>query len=68
MNITRVFRNTSKERINVVGVAEIPAGGQVSISGENLPAVVLENYPGLIEVTDEEVNPTVNVPKKEAKK
>ena len=59
MNITRVFRNTTKDPINVVGVAEILGGEQVSISGENLPAVVLENYPGLIEVTDEEVNPTV---------
>lgn len=49
---TRILRNTSKDDYNVVGVGEIPAGEQVSISTVYQPAIVLENYPGLVDITD----------------
>lgn len=55
---TKTFRNTTKETINVLGVGEIPAGEQISLTGEFLPHVVVANYPGLIETTDEEEVPT----------
>lgn len=49
---TRAYRNTSDKSLNVLGVGEIPAGGQVSVSGAYLPTVILENYPGLEDITD----------------
>lgn len=50
----KVYKNVSDEDLVVIGVGEIPAGEQVSLSGEHLPPVVLENYPGLVDLTDPE--------------
>ena len=58
---TKVYRNTGKEKINIPGVAELAAGEQVSLTGDYLPPVIIENYPGLVDVTDEDTS------KKEAK-
>jgi len=51
---TKTFHNTTKKTINVLGIGEIPAGEQISVTGEYLPPVVLANYPGLVETTDDE--------------
>lgn len=61
MITTRVYKNTSKEDLIVNG-NEIPAGEQVSITTEYHQPVIVENYPGLKEITDE-----VAEPKKEEK-
>lgn len=50
----KVYKNTTKQKMNVVGVGEIPAGEQVSLSGNYLPPVILENYPGLVDLEAEE--------------
>lgn len=51
---TKIYRNDSKKAMNVLGVGEIPAGEQVSLTSEYPPAVVLANYPGLVDVVAEE--------------
>lgn len=51
---TKVYRNTSNEDLNVIGIGVIPAGEQVSVTTEYQPHVVLVNYPGLVEVSDEQ--------------
>lgn len=51
---TKIFRNTTKVAINVPGLGEIPAGEQVSITGVYLTPVVVENHPGLVEITHED--------------
>lgn len=48
----KIYRNTTKADIDVIGVGVIPAENQVSVSGDYQPHVVLENYPGLIDVTE----------------
>lgn len=62
--MTKVYRNTSKEEISIPGLADIAPGEQVSITGEYLPPVVLENYPGLVDVLEEEANAPVEEPTK----
>lgn len=47
------FRNTSKVDLNVIGIGVVPAGEEVSVSSDYQPHVVMENYPGLVDVTDE---------------
>lgn len=51
MQTTKIYSNTSDADINVIGIGVIPTGEQVSITTEFQPAVVLENYPGLVDVT-----------------
>lgn len=51
---TKLYRNDSEEDIDVLGVGVIPAGQQVSLTGEHLPVVIVENYPGLVDVLAEE--------------
>ena len=50
---TKVYKNTSKDDLNVLGIGPVPAGESVSISGNYLPHVIMENYPGLVDITDE---------------
>lgn len=57
---TKVYRNTGDTTLDVLGVGEIAPGEQVSVTSEYQPHVVLENYPGLQEVSDEEVNQAVS--------
>lgn len=54
MPTTKIFKNTSKKTLNVLGVGEIAPGDQVSITAEYHQPVVLENYPGLVDVLAEE--------------
>lgn len=49
---TKVYHNTSENDLNVIGVGVIPAGEKVSVTSDYQPHVVLENYPGLVDVTD----------------
>lgn len=50
----KVYRNDSKVVLDVVGIGEIEPGSQVSISGDHMPAVILANYEGLVDVLAEE--------------
>lgn len=50
---TKIYRNNSEKTLNVLGVGEIPAGEQVSVTTAHHPHVILENYPGLAEVSNE---------------
>lgn len=40
--------------MDVPGVGPIPAGEAVSVVTEHQPTVILENYPGLVDVHEEE--------------
>lgn len=52
MPTTKIYYNSSKEDLDVLGVDVIPAGGQVSITTEFQPPVQLANYPGLLDITE----------------
>lgn len=49
---TRLYKNTSDKDIDVVGIGEIPAGEQVSVTSDNLQPVMLVNYPMVVDITD----------------
>lgn len=51
----KLYYNTTAEDMNVIGIGLIPAGEKVSVASEFQPHVVLENYPGLTEVSEESV-------------
>lgn len=51
---TRVYKNTTKEPMNVPGVGIIDAGQQVSLTTEHQPVVFLENHPGLVDILAED--------------
>lgn len=53
MTTTKIYRNDSDKTVNVIGVGEIEPGNQVSITSEYHQPVVLSNYPGVVEVSDE---------------
>jgi hypothetical protein len=57
---TKTFHNTSDKNIDIIGVGKIAPGESISITGEYLPPVALPNYPGLIETTDDEVEPAAH--------
>jgi hypothetical protein len=48
---TKQYFNTTDKVINVIGVGEIPPHDRVSIHAQYQPPVVLENYPGLVDLT-----------------
>lgn len=52
MLTTKIYKNTTDQDMNVVGIGEIPAGEQVSLSSENLQPVMIANYPGLVDMTE----------------
>jgi hypothetical protein len=60
--VTKIYKNTSKKTLNILGVGELKPGEQVSVTTDNHAPVVLENYPGLVDVEAEEQK------KKESKK
>lgn len=49
---TKIYHNTTDQNVNVIGVGEIRAHDHVSITTKYHQPVVLENYPGIVEVTD----------------
>ena len=51
---TKVYKNTSKVPIDVLGLGVIEAGEQVSVTGEHHQPIIVENYPGLVDVLAEE--------------
>lgn len=53
---TRVYRNDSDKDYNIPGLGEVKVGQRVSFQGEFPPAINLQNYPGLVDVLDEEEN------------
>lgn len=50
---TKLYRNTSKQPLNVIGVGVIEPGEHISVTTEYQPTVILANYPGLVDATDE---------------
>lgn len=54
MTTTKIYKNTSKKTVNILGVGEIEPGKQVSITSEYHQPVVLANFPGVVELVDEE--------------
>lgn len=56
---TRVYRNDSDKTYNVQGLGEVLSGQRMTFQGEFPPAINLQNYPGLIDVLEEEENGTV---------
>jgi len=53
---TRVYSNDSDSDYNIPGLGVVLAGQRISLQGEFPPAVNLQNYPGLVDVIDEEEN------------
>ena len=51
---TKIYKNTSKKTVNIVGVGEIEAGSQISVTSEFHTPVNLENFPGVVEVVAQE--------------
>lgn len=51
---TKIYENTTKQPVTILGVGEISPGERVSVSGEYLPPVNLDNYPGVVDVVAEE--------------
>jgi hypothetical protein len=49
----KVYHNTTEKDMNVNGVGVVPAGEKVSVASEYQAHVVLENYPGLNEISQE---------------
>ena len=54
MITTKVYKNTAKAPIDVLGLGVIKPGEQVSVTGEYHQPVIVENYPGLVDVLAEE--------------
>jgi hypothetical protein len=50
--MTKIYQNTTAADMNVLGVGLIPAGESVSITTDYPPQVILENYPGLVDLTE----------------
>jgi hypothetical protein len=56
---TKKYQNTSDQDMSVIGIGTIAAGESVSITTQFQPPVVLSNYPGLVDVTVEEVTDNI---------
>ena len=54
MAITKIYYNSTDTDMNVIGVDIIPAGQSVSITADNQPAVVFANYPGLVDLSEQD--------------
>lgn len=54
MATTKIYQNNSDQAVNVVGVGEIPAGEHISVTSDYHQPVVLSNYPGVVELVEEE--------------
>lgn len=54
MITVKVYKNTNKKAVDVVGIGEMRGGEQVSIVAEQHFPVNLANYPGVIDITDGE--------------
>lgn len=52
----KAFRNDGDKELNVPGIGVIEPGQQVGVSGEYLPPIILSNFPGLVDVTEEETS------------
>jgi hypothetical protein len=55
MVTTKIYKNSGKQKVSVpvLGV-ELKPGEQVSVTSEYHQPLVLENFPGLVELVDEE--------------
>lgn len=56
--LIRQYRNDSDKTYDVQGIGEILPGQRVTFHGEFPPAINLQNFPGLVDVLEEEANGT----------
>lgn len=49
--VTKQYFNTTDKPLNVLGVGEIAPHDRISITTAYPPAIVMENYPGLVEMS-----------------
>lgn len=54
MPTTKIYQNNTNQAVNVIGLGEIPAGEHLSITSDYHQPVVLSNYPGVVELVEEE--------------
>lgn len=55
MPTVKIYKNTNKkDTLNVLGIGEIPPGEQISIVTDYHTPIIMENYPGLVDVIEEE--------------
>lgn len=54
MVTTKIYKNTTKKTVSVFGLGEIKAGEQISVVSEYHQPIVLSNYPGVVELVEEE--------------
>lgn len=66
MPTTKIYQNNSDEAVNVIGVGEIPAGEHISVTSDYHQPVVLANYPGVVEVVEEEQKAADEAPQEPA--
>ncbi len=59
---TKIYYNSSKDKMNIIGIGELKAGEQISLTTQYQPTVILENYPGLVDVTAAEEAGTWEAP------
>ena len=52
MQTKQYYNNSGADLANVTGIGDIPAGETISITSQYPPAIVLENFPGLVDVSD----------------
>lgn len=51
----KLYRNDSEKKIRIPQLdLELKPGEQVSVSGEYLPPIITDNFPGLVDVEAEE--------------
>lgn len=53
-SVTRIYRNDSDQSYVIPGLGELHAGQRLSVTSEFPPAVNLVNFPGVVDVLEEE--------------
>ncbi len=54
MLTVKIYKNTTAKPVNVIGVGVIEAKSQISVISQYPYPVNLVNYPGIVDLTDEE--------------
>ena len=62
MVTTKIFSNTTTEDVNILGVGVIPAGEQISVTSDGHAPVNLLNFPGVVELVEQETLAAAEVP------
>lgn len=51
---TKIYKNTGKQTLDVLGLGELKPGDQVSVTTDYHTPIRVDQYPGLVEVVEEE--------------